>query len=176
MSSFHSLLMTCSSRTFPVDGLCSIQFPSLAAVCLFLLRTITRSAFYFRTSILRILWILVAVQSFPASVDTAIQCFCLTNLMIYFNLSSIRLGSKTVSWTCLAPDPIIGRSSRRASITSSGNRPPSTFVPASQLHSRSVHPRDGHDRLLDSPHTQPCFIPTQTKKTVDYRTFRNEKI
>ena len=30
-----------------------------------------------------------------------------------------------------------------------------------------------HERILDSPHTQPCFIPT--KKTVNYRTFRIRK-
>jgi hypothetical protein len=40
---------------------------------------------------------------------------------------------------------------------------------------RSVRPHNGRERILDSPHTRPRFIPTQTKKAMDYRTLRIRK-
>ena len=59
------------------------------------------------------------------------------------------------------PDLTIGRMNH--SITQPA---PSAIVPTLST------PHDRRERILDSPHTHPCFIQTQTKKTMDYRSFR----
>ena len=54
--------------------------------------------------------------------------------------------------------------------------PLDVLPPGSEVAGSTRVPRPRHERILDSPHTQPCFIPTQTEKTINYRSSSEENV